>query len=406
MTRQAKQPINWNDKILAECIGEELPPCQAACPLDIRVREQLRYLQEGKLAQALAVVLERCPFPGILGRICTRPCEGACTRTALDQSLAIASLKRYLADLDPGAVLRVSPGPERSERIAVVGGGPAGLMAAYELRRLGYPVTLFEAEPFLGGALRLYLPPYRLPREVLDRELSVMEQLGVQIRLRTRLGRDVQLEELRRDFAAVFLAVGAHKSLRLEVLGENLPQVYYGLEFLQAANSGTALDVGPRVAVVGGGNVAVDAARTARRLGAAQATVVCLEAPEEMPASPEEISEARWEGIDFRHRWGVKQILGPGGRVAGIALKAVDRVFDDSGRFAPIYFEDRLSTVEADTVVLAVGQTSDLHFFGPGLAFDVASRASLEADPVSLATRAWHRGGGLCRRAAGGPGHP
>jgi len=387
MTRNQAPPLDWSHKILAECIGEELPPCQAACPLNIRVREKIRFLQEGKMAQALAVVLERCPFPGILGRICTHPCEPACTRGSLDQPIAVAGLKRYLADRDPGAALRVSPGAERPQRVAVVGGGPAGLMAAYELRLLGYPVTIFEAEPFLGGALRLYIPPYRLPREVLDRELSLITRLGAQVRLRTRLGRDVQLEELRLNFAAVFLAVGCHKSLRLEAAGENLPQVWYGLDFLRAANSGEALTLGSRVAVVGGGNVAVDAARTARRQGAAQVAVVCLEAPDEMPASPEEISEAQFEGIQFRHRWGVKQILSESGRVAGVRLKAVDRVFDQEGRFAPTYFEDRLSTIEADTVILAVGQTADFKFFGPGLAFDVASKARLEADPVSLATR-------------------
>jgi len=245
MTCSDTSTPNWSEQILSQCIGEEPPPCQAACPLDIRVREQIRLLQAGKPAEALAVVLERCPFPGILGRICSHPCERACTRTSLDQPIAIRSLKRYLADLDPEAPLRVSPGPERPQPVAVVGGGPAGLMAAYELRRLGYPVTIFEAEPFLGGALRLYIPPHRLPREVIDREATVVERLGAQVRLRTRLGRDVQLEDLRRNFAAVFLAVGCHKSLLLEAGGETLSQVWYGLDFLRAANSGGPSPWGP-----------------------------------------------------------------------------------------------------------------------------------------------------------------
>ncbi len=158
----------YAEKILTECIGEELPPCQAACPLDIPVREKLRAMQAGNMAEALALLLTRCPFPGILGRICAAPCEAACTRGRLDAALAIAPLKRYVADLDPEAVFRVQPGPDRAPRVAIVGGGPAGLMAAYELRLRGYPVTLFEAEAALGGALRLYIPPYRLPREVLD----------------------------------------------------------------------------------------------------------------------------------------------------------------------------------------------------------------------------------------------
>ncbi|MDP3183368.1 MAG: FAD-dependent oxidoreductase [Desulfobaccales bacterium] len=379
--------INWSEKILAECIGEEPPPCQTACPLDIRVREKLRFLKEGNLAAALAVVLERCPFPGILGRICFHPCEGACTRNQLEAPIAIAGLKRYLADLDPQAVLRVTPGPERPPRVAVVGGGPAGLMAAYELRILGYQVTLFEAEGALGGALRLYVPVYRLPREVLDREVSLMEQMGVEVRYRVRLGRDIHLEDLRRDFAAVFLALGTHKSLRLEVPGEDLPQVLPGLDFLKGANRGQVPQVGPRAAVIGGGNVAVDVARTARRHGAAQVTLICLETLKEMPASPWEVEEVKLEGIDILAGWGVKRILGQEDKVTGLELKAVAQLCDDQGRFAPTYHEDRLTTMAADAVLVAIGQTADFNFFGPGLAFDTATSHRLEADPQSLQTR-------------------
>lgn len=387
MTPKENLPSSMSDKILAECIGQEPPPCQAACPLDIRVREKLRYLQEGKPAEALAVVLERCPFPGILGRICTRPCERTCTRGPLGGPIAIAGLKRYLADLEPDSVLRVSPGPERPERVAVVGGGPAGLMAAYELRLKGYRVTLFEAEAQLGGALRLYVPAYRLPREVLDREAGLIEKLGVEVRLRTRLGRDVQLEELRREFAAIFLAVGCHKSLLLEAAGEQLTGVWYGLDFLKAANSSTPPQVGPRVAVIGGGNAAVDAARSARRHGGSQVAIICLETREEMPAAPEEVAAAEAEGIEPVHRLGVKRILGQGNKVAGLQFKAVDRVFDMHGRFAPVYLEEQLSERQADTVIIAVGQTADFRFFGPGLGFDTSSKAKLDADPVCLATR-------------------
>ena len=224
---------DWAEKILTECIGEELPPCQAACPLDIRVREKLRLMQEGKMAEALEVLLERCPFPGILGRICSRPCETACTRRDLGGPIAIAALKRYVADLDPEATLRVNPGPDRPEKVAVVGGGPAGLMAAYELRRLGYQVTIFEAENALGGALRLYLPAFRLPREVLDREVGLVAKMGAEVRLKSRLGRDIHLEDLRRDFAAVFLALGAHKSLSLQIPGEDLDRGHGRPQFPQ-----------------------------------------------------------------------------------------------------------------------------------------------------------------------------
>jgi NADPH-dependent glutamate synthase beta subunit-like oxidoreductase len=381
-----KSPVNWSDKILAECIGEELPPCQAACPLDIRVREQLRFIQQGNLAAALAVVLERCPFPGILGRICTHPCEAACTRTSLDQPLAIAGLKRYLADLDPEAVVNVTPGPDRPQRVAVVGGGPAGLMAASELRRLGYPVTLFEAEPCLGGALRLYIPSYRLPREVLAREASLVEKLGAEVRLSTRLGRDVHLEDLRRDFAAVFLALGTHKSLRLQIPGEDLAGVMDGLSFLKAVNAGTPPEVGRRVAVIGGGNAAVDAARTAWRTGAAEVHLLYRRTADLMPALASEAEEARVEGIQFHFLTTPVRLLG-NGRVTGLVAQKTELGEPDaSGRACPVPVAGSEFTLEVDMVIPAVGQTADFSFFGPGPVLDPGTIYRLEVDPVTLKT--------------------
>ncbi len=377
-------PSDYADKVLTECIGEEPPPCQAACPLDIQVREKLARMKEGDMAGALAVLLERCPFPGILGRICHHPCESACTRNKVDEPIAVAALKRYVIDLDPEAVLRFEPGPERSERVAVVGGGPAGLMCAFELRRLGYPVTIFEADNALGGALRHYLPAYRLPREVLDREVRLVEKLGAEVRLNTRVGRDISFKDLRQRFQAVFVATGAHRSLRLGVPGEELAGVTDALSFLKAVNQGKPMTVGREVAVIGGGNVAVDAARMARRLGAEQVTLICLETLEEMPALPHEVREARTEGIELRHRWGVKSIVGKNGKVTGLELKGVVRVFDETGRFAPTYDETRLATQAADTVIIAVGQTAELDFLATVLPSPAAGR--LTVDPETLAT--------------------
>ena len=387
MATQDNFPINWSDKILTECIGEELPPCQAACPLDIRVREKLRGMQVGDLAGALAVVLERCPFPGILGRICPHPCEAACTRAGVDQPVAIAGLKRYLADLDPDAVFNVTPGPERPQPLAVVGGGPAGLMAAYDLRRFGYPVTLFEAEAALGGALRLYIPPYRLPREVLDREVSVVEKLGADVRLRTRLGRDIHLEDLRRDFAAVFLALGAHRNLRLQIAGEDLIGVMDGIGFLRAVNTGAHPEVGRRVAVIGGGNAAVDAARTAWRCGASEVYLLYRRTADFMPALASEVEEARREGIHFHFLTLPVRILGSERVQALVAQKAALGEPDPDGRRCPVPVHDSESTLEVDTVIVAVGQTADFSFFEPGLAFDTATIYRLEADPVTLQTQ-------------------
>jgi NADPH-dependent glutamate synthase beta subunit-like oxidoreductase len=379
--------VNWGDKILAECIGEEPPPCQAACPLNIRVREKLRLMQQGDLAGALAVVLERCPFPGILGRICPHPCEAACTRNSLDQPLAVAGLKRYLADWAPDAVLNVAPGPDRPQRVAVVGGGPAGLMAAYELRRFGYPVTLFEAEASLGGALGLYIPAYRLPREVLAREVSVVSKLGAEIKLRTRLGRDVHLENLRRDFAAVFLALGAHKGLSLQIPGENLAGVRDGISFLKAVNEGTPPEVGRRVAVIGGGNAAVDAARSAWRAGAKEVHLLYRRTRDLMPALASEVEEARREGIQFHFLTLPVRLLG-NGRVRGLVAQKTELGEPDAGgRSCPVPVPGSEFTLEVDLVIPAVGQTADFSFFGPGLAFDTATIFRLEADPVTLATQ-------------------
>ncbi|MHB9074767.1 MAG: FAD-dependent oxidoreductase [Desulfobaccales bacterium] len=387
MEPQKLSPLDWSKKILAECIGEELPPCQAACPLDIRVREKLRFMQAGDLAGAMGVVLERCPFPGILGRICTHPCEQACTRNSLDQPIAIAALKRYLADKNPDAIFDVTPGPERPQRVAVVGGGPAGLMAAYELRRFGYPVTLFEAEAFLGGALRLYIPAYRLPREVLEREVSIVEKLGAEVRLRTRVGRDVHLEDLRRDFAAVFLALGAHKSLRLQIPGEDLTGVLDGIGFLKAVNSGTPPEVGHRVAVVGGGNAAVDAARSAWRCGAQEVHVLYRRTASLMPALASEVEEARREGVRFHFLALPVRLEGDGQVKRLVAQKTELGEPDSSGRCCPVPVAGSEFSLEVDTVITAVGQTADFNFFGPGLAFDTATIYRLETNPMTLKTR-------------------
>lgn len=387
MNSLENSPVNWSDKILRECIGEEPPPCQAACPLNIRVREKLRLMQQGNLAGALAVVLERCPFPGILGRICTHPCESACTRNSLDQPIAVAGLKRYLADLAPDAVLNVAKGPDRPQPVAVVGGGPAGLMAAYELRRFGYPVTLFEAEPFLGGALRLYIPLYRLPREVLEREVSVVQKLGTVVKLRTRLGRDVHLEDLRRDFGAVFLALGAHRGLSLQIPGENLTGVMDGISFLKAVNAGASPAVGRRVAVIGGGNAAVDAARSAWRAGAHEVHLLYRRSADLMGALASEVEEARREGVQFHCLTLPVRLLGDG-RVQGLVAQKTELGEPGAGgRLCPMPVPGSEFTLAVDTVIPAVGQTADFSFFGPGLAFDTATIFRLEADPVTLATQ-------------------
>ncbi|MEJ2673034.1 MAG: FAD-dependent oxidoreductase [Deltaproteobacteria bacterium] len=260
-------------------------------------------------------------------------------------------------------------------------------MAAYELRRWGYAVTLFEAESFLGGALRLYIPSYHLPRKILERELSVVEKLGVEVRLRARLGRDIHLEDLRRDFDAVFLGLGAHKSLGLQIPGEDLSGVLDGIGFLKAVNAGAPPEVGHRVAVIGGGNAAVDAARSAWRAGAQEVHILYRRSADLMPALASEVEEARREGVRFHFLTQPVRLEG-NGRVRGVVAQKTELAEPDaSGRVCVVSVAGSEFSLDADTVIVAVGQTADFSFLGSGPAFDTAAIYRLEADPVTLKTQ-------------------
>ncbi|MDP1761669.1 MAG: FAD-dependent oxidoreductase, partial [Deltaproteobacteria bacterium] len=272
---------------------------------------------------------------------------------------------------------------------AIVGAGPAGLSCAYHLALKGYRTVIFEAAPEAGGWLRYGIPEYRLPREVLQREVDYLKRLGVEIRYNSPIGPGRTIDDLltRDGFAAVFLGVGTQDSIRLPVPGAEAAGVLWGVEYLKEVNStGASPTQGKRVAVIGGGNVAMDVARVARRQGAASVTLIALESPEELPASPWEVAEAKAEGIEILHRLGVKQILSQGGQVTGLELRAVARVFDEAGRFAPTYFDDRLTTREADVVIMAIGQKADLKFLTAVDGINLTPRGLIEADPDTLAT--------------------
>jgi heterodisulfide reductase subunit A-like polyferredoxin len=364
-------------------------PCVRACPANLSAQGYVQLIKEKKYPEALALIMDRLPLPGSIGRICPHPCETDCRRQEVDEPLAICNLKRFVADQADWETLPAPEMPRRQEAVAIVGAGPAGLSCAYHLALKGYGVVIFEAAPEAGGWLRYGIPAYRLPREVLQREVAFLKRLGVEIRLNSPIGGDTSINDLltRDGFKAVFLGVGTQESVRLPVPGAEASGVLWGVEYLKEANSGSSSPVqGKKVVVVGGGNVAFDVARTARRQGAAQITMVALEAPEELPASPWEVEEARAEGIEIIHRWGVKQIIAPEGQVTGIELKAVTRVFDENGRFAPTYLEDRLSTREADAVILAVGQKADLKFITAADEIELTPRGLIAADPETMAT--------------------
>jgi heterodisulfide reductase subunit A-like polyferredoxin len=366
-------------------------PCKMECPANINVQGYIQLIKKKEYAKAANLIRERNPLAAICGRVCPAPCESACTRADVDAPLAIRQLKRFAADQE---IAMVKAGelalPEEKSpaanalKVAIVGAGPAGLTAAGDLAGKGFAVTVYEASDTAGGMLRWGIPPYRLPKDILAYEVELIRRRGVRIVLNCRLGKDKTMEELRKENAAVFISAGAHVSRKLGVPGEERSGVDFGVEFLrQAGDKENKPRVGERVVVIGGGNVAVDVARTALRLGARHVEMVSLEQREEMPAYREEIAATLAEGIAIHNGWGPNRILGDGA-VTGIELKECTRVFDENRRFSPAYNQDHLITIDADQIIVAIGQVVSadlLNQCGVGTA-----RGCFTADPVTLET--------------------
>ncbi|TET39782.1 MAG: FAD-dependent oxidoreductase, partial [Dehalococcoidia bacterium] len=273
------------------------PPCQAACPLHMNIGEYIDLVAQGRVMEALQVIRDGNPFPSICAYVCTHPCEDACRRGQVDEPIAIRALKRFAVEFGADRMIQVEAETTHSEKVAIVGSGPAGLACAYYLRKLGYPVTIFEAHSELGGMLRAGIPEYRLPREVLETEVQRLTQMGVEIKANTRV---ISLELLFDiGYKAVFITVGAHQGLRMGIEGEDSPGVIDGATFLREVSLGLKPSLEERVAVVGGGNVAMDAARTAVRLGASKVSILYRRSRAEMPASPSEIEQASEEGVEI-----------------------------------------------------------------------------------------------------------
>ncbi len=341
----------------------ENAPCVAACPAQIDVPGYLRAIARGEMEAACALIMEKAPFPGILGRICPHPCESACKRGGVNAPIAICAAKRYAADKAGGDFAPIfAPGQDSGHSVAVIGAGPAGLTAAFFLRKKGHRVTVFEAREKAGGMMRYGIPRYRLPERVLDQEVQRVLAMGVTLKTGLKLGPDFKVQDLKEEgFEAVFVAVGAQLAKKIEIEGIDLENVAWGVDFLVSVAEGRPPRVGRRVLVVGGGNVAVDVALTARRLGADQVTLACLESRQEMPANPWEIDMALEEGIQMLYSWGPSRIMGNEGKVSGVELTRCLSVFDEEGRFCP-FFDETKKTVRADQVILAVGQASETAF--------------------------------------------
>jgi NADPH-dependent glutamate synthase beta subunit-like oxidoreductase/Pyruvate/2-oxoacid:ferredoxin oxidoreductase delta subunit len=348
------------DKDLSRGEREDvLVPCIANCPAGIDIPRYIWHISEGSMAEAEATIRERLPFPNILGHLCFHPCEDECRRGELNQPMAICALKRFAAG-NAGGTPTLSQRPPTGKNIAIVGSGPSGLTAAHYLALKGHGVTVFEADGKIGGMLRNAIPDYRLPPRVLDDELNMLEEF-VTFKTETKVGVDVSLSDLINGFQAVLIGTGAVNSKRIPLEGNDLEEVSWGLDFLKDVKKNQITSIAGRVVVIGGGNVAIDVARTAIRLGAEEVQLACLESDDEMPAHDWEIEEAREEGVVMNTSWGPKRILGEG-KVSGIELMKCTSVFDPQGRFAPTYDEDITKTIETDAVILAIGQSADFDF--------------------------------------------
>jgi heterodisulfide reductase subunit A-like polyferredoxin len=363
--------------------------CKINCPAETSVQGYVALIAEGRYEEALQVIYRANPLPGVTARICHHPCEEECGRGECDEPVAIRQLRRFLTDAVYASPDFKPPEPlekTQEKSIAIIGAGPAGLSCANYLARLGYRTTVFDALPKPGGMLRVGLPDYRLPKDVLDLEVGLIESLGVEIKSGKRLGTDFTLGDLRdQGYGAFFVAVGAHLSRQLRVEGEDLEDALPGIPFLRDVSLGKPVKVGKKVLVIGGGNVAIDVAKTARRVGGEDIHIICLESREEMPAHEWEVDEALEEEFTIHPSLGIKRLLGENGKVTGIETLVCSSVFDEEGRFNPTLEPNTEAQIYGDTVIVAIGQASDLSFAEQeGLA--VTRRGLIEADPGTQRT--------------------
>ena len=406
-------------------------PCMQACPVHTQAGRYVSLIAQGRYEEAYRYARTPNPFASICGRVCGHPCEPACRRGQFDLPISIRALKRFVTERygpesrNPVNVFNGRREPKRSERVAVIGSGPAGMSAAHDLALLGYPVTIFEAAAVPGGMMHLGIPEYRLPRDVLQAQIREILELGPQLRLNMRLGKDFSLADLRRQgYKAVLMAFGLHRSRELNLPGNDLDGVVKGIDFLLNVNLGYRFEVGKKVVVIGGGNVAIDVARSAMReqqkmaaegtlpneltssemdvamkefmdvsraalrMGAREVQLVCLESREEMPASEEEIEEGLLEGMKLHAALGPKQFVGENGKLIGLQVVRCVSVFDENKRFNPKFAEGTEFVIPCDTVILAIGQSSDVSFLKTEDGIETTRQGTLKINPETLMTTA------------------
>lgn len=356
-------PEKWNPNYRVNrknVVDSGTSPCKTECPAHIAIQGYIKLASQGKYKEALELIKHENPFPAVCGRICPRKCESACTRGDIDDPIAIDEIKKFIADQDLNTENRYVPKIKHdyNKKIAVVGAGPAGLSCAFYLATEGYKVTVFEKQKVLGGMLTLGIPSFRLEKNVVNAEIDVLRELGVEFKSGVEIGKDITLNQLRADgYEAFYLAIGAQAGRKIGIEGEESEGVITGVDFLRSVNLGEDVNLKGNVVVIGGGNVAIDVARTATRVGGENVNIFCLESLEEMPALDEEIEETLAEGITINNSWGPKRIISENGYVTGIEFKKCISVFDENNRFNPKYDEDNTMIIKADTILLSVGQS-------------------------------------------------
>lgn len=385
---------DYRDNNRINCYDTGTAPCKTACPAHIAVQGYLKMAAQGRYRDALALIKKENPFPAVCGRVCNRRCEDACTRGTVDQAVAIDEVKKFIAQQDLNAATRYIPPVVQpsnrglfTEKIAIVGAGPAGLSCAYYLAEKGYRPTVFEKNERPGGMLVYGIPSYKLEKDVVAAEVDVLRQMGVEIKCGVEVGKDVTLDELRKQgYKAFYIAIGCQGGKMAGIPGEDAEGVMTAVDFLRKVGEDEAHQVKGRAVVVGGGNVAIDVARTCGRCGADEVAMYCLESRDSMPASQEEIAEAEDEGVAINCGWGPKKILTEGGKVTGIVLKKCVSVFDAEGHFCPVYDEADTVTVPCEHVFLSIGQSILWGDLLAGSKVQLGRGSGAVADPVTYQT--------------------
>lgn len=385
---------DYRDNAKINCYDTGTAPCKTACPAHLPVQGYIKMASQGRYMDALKLIKNENPFPAVCGAICNRSCEDACTRGTIDEPIAIDEIKKFIAAKEINEKDRYIPktvnheGKQFEEKIAIVGAGPAGMSAAYYLRCKGYPVTVFEREDKAGGMLLNGIPSFRLEKDVIAAEIEVLKTMGVEFRFGIDVGSDVTIQQLRDEgYKAFYIAIGARGGRMAGVPGEDAKGVMSGIEFLNKVNKDEEhMKLSGKTVVIGGGNVAMDVARTALRAGSDDVSMYCLESRDEMPAAKDEIEEALEENISINNGWGPKEIITENGRVKAVVLKKCTSVFNAEKRFAPVYDENDTITIECDNVLLSIGQQIIWGNLLAGTKVELNKNGTAKADPVTYQT--------------------